>query len=454
MQAIEAFSQHFVDAVWGLHMVYILFGAGLIFTLFFGFPQFKFFKHAIQIVMGKYDNPEDKGEINHFQALCAALSATLGLGNIAGVAVAVGAGGPGAIFWMWVAGFLGMATKMTEVMASLLYRDEKGPEVHGGPMFTIKNGLGQKWYPLAFLYALFAILSSFGAGNMFQSNQMASILNTTLSIPTWLSGTIFAVLAALVLIGGIKRIGNVTSKLVPIMVLIYLVGALGIIFVNIDQIPSVISSIFHDAFNGSAAVGGFAGIAFKEVVINGVRRAVFSNEAGMGSAAMAHSAAKSTPEQEGFVALLEPLIDTIFVCTITGVTLLLTDVWHMPGLEGSDMTAKAFETLYGPLGNYTITMIVVLFAFSTIISWAYYGEQGVVFIFGEKYVLYYRVVAVCMIIVGSVAKLSVVLNFSDAVFGLLAFPNLLSCLLLAPKLRQMVKDYHAKYKAGKIKAYK
>ncbi|MCB9091820.1 MAG: sodium:alanine symporter family protein [Halobacteriovoraceae bacterium] len=446
MSTLEQISIDFVSAVWGLPLVFLLFGAGAIFTTIYTFPQIRHFFHAIKIVRGDYDDDSMKGEINHFQALCAALSATLGLGNIAGVAVAIASGGPGAVFWMWVAGFLGMATKFTSISLALMFRDESGSEVHGGPMYTIKNGLGKAFLPMALAYAFFIILSSFGAGNMFQSNQMASILDSTLSIPTWLSGSIFTVLAAMVLIGGIKRIGNVAGKLVPIMVVIYFLGALGILFYNIDKIPGLIFSIFNDAFTGTAAIGGFAGIAFKEVVIQGVRRAVFSNEAGMGSAAIAHTAAKSNPIQEGLVGLLGPFIDTIVVCSITALALLVTGVWTQGGIEGSEMTAVAFETLYGPLGRYIITLTVVLFAFSTIISWSYYGEQGAVFLWGEKAIVPYRLVFISFILIGSVLKLDVVLNFSDAVFGLLAIPNLLANILLTKKLKVELKGYEASMK--------
>lgn len=296
LQNLEDITGEFVGIVWGLPLVFALCFSGLFFTVYFGFPQLRFFKHAIDIVRGKFDDPTKKGEISHFQALTAALSATVGLGNIAGVAVAISLGGPGAVFWLWVAGFIGMATKFTEVALALKYREVTADGVvHGGPMFTIKNGLSKKFYPLAWAYALFTILSSFGAGNMFQSNQMASVLLTSLSIPTWASGLIFCFFATLILVGGIKRIGKVTEKLVPLMVGVYLAGALGILFMNAGNLPGIFAQILTDAFTGTAAVGGFAGVAFKEVIVMGIRRATFSNEAGMGSAAMAHSAAKSTP---------------------------------------------------------------------------------------------------------------------------------------------------------------
>lgn len=440
---MESITGAIVQYVWGLPLVLALCFSGIFFTIYFGFPQIRYFKHAIQIVSGKFDKKENaKGDISHFQALCTALSATVGLGNISGVAIAVALGGPGAVFWLWVAGFIGMATKFTEVTLALKYRETGASgHIHGGPMFTIKNGLSKKFYPLAWLYAFFVILSSFGAGNMFQSNQMAQLLKMSMNIPTWASGSVFAVLAALVLVGGIKRIGKVTEKLVPFMVGIYLLGALGIIAVNIGNMGQIFQMIFEGAFFGTAAVGGFAGVAFKEVVVMGIRRASFSNEAGMGSSAMAHSAAKSAPAQEGIVALLEPCIDTIVICTITAMALLATGAWTQGGVEGSEMTAFAFESVYGGFGQWIITLTVTLFAFSTLISWSYYGEQGVTFVFGEKYIPYYRYIFIVFIVVGAVSQLQLVLNISDAVYGLLAIPNLIGTFFLLKKAKECLKEY-------------
>jgi alanine or glycine:cation symporter, AGCS family len=445
LHTLERITGDFVGVVWGLPLVIALSFSGLFFTVYFGFPQLRFFKHAIDVVSGKFDDDKDKGEISHFQALCAALSATVGLGNIAGVAIAISLGGPGAVFWLWVAGFIGMATKFTEVSLALKFREvSPSGTVHGGPMFTIKNGLSKKFYPLAWAYAFFVILSSFGAGNMFQSNQMASILNTSLDIPNWISGLVFCAFASLVLIGGIKRIGKVAEKLVPMMVGVYVLGAIGILMMNFSNIPSLFGMILTDAFTGTAAVGGFAGVAFKEVVVMGIRRATFSNEAGMGSSAMAHAAAKSTPVEEGIVALLEPLIDTIIICTITALALLSTGAWTEAGIAGSEMTAWAFEHSYGVIGRTIVTLTVTLFAFSTIISWSYYGEQGVTFIFGEKGIRYYRYIFIIFIFFGSIAQLRLVLNISDAVYGLLAIPNLIGTYFLIGKLKVSVKEYQAK----------
>jgi AGCS family alanine or glycine:cation symporter len=456
LQTLEQWTGNFVGLVWGVPLVVLLVGSGIFFTIYFGFPQLRFFKHAIDIIFGKFDKPEDKGEISHFQALCAALSATVGLGNIAGVAVAISIGGPGAVFWLWVAGFIGMCTKFTEVTLALNYRDvtDKGT-VHGGPMFVIKNALSKNYYPVAWIYAFFVILSSFGAGNMFQSNQMAAVIKTSAGIPEWLSGLIFCGGAFLILIGGIKRIGKVTEKMVPAMVGLYLFGAIWILIARYEMIPEMFSMIFTGAFAGTAAVGGFAGAAFKDVIIMGIRRATFSNEAGMGSAAMAHSAAKSTPIQEGIVALLEPFIDTIVVCSITAIALLLTGAWQAEGVAaGSEMTAYAFETVMGPTGRWIVTATVTLFAFSTLISWSYYGEQGVTFVFGEKWIPTYRYLFIAFIFIGAIAQLNIVLNISDAVYGLLALPNMLACYLLLPKVKQQLKEYTAKLKSGEIKPTK
>jgi AGCS family alanine or glycine:cation symporter len=446
MEQIEQWASAFSGFVWGIPLVILLFGAGLLFTVYFAFPQFRLSKKAFDIIAGKHDDPNEKGEISHFQALCAALSATIGLGNIAGVAVAISAGGPGAVFWMWVAGFLGMATKFTSISLALTYREEcpETGNVYGGTMFTIKNALGKKYYPLAVIYAIFTIFAAFGAGNMFQSNQIASMVESSLGISKYISGGLFALLAGLVLVGGIKRIGNIASKLVPSMLVIYLVGSVGLLIYNYAIIPSVFLQIFTDAFTGTAAVGGFAGVAFKEVVMHGVRRAVFSNEAGLGTASMAHSAAKSHPIQEGIVGMIEPFVDTILVCTLTALVILVTGAWtSSSGVQGVELTSAAFMTLYGSFGKYMLTLVVIMFAFSTIISWSYYGETGVVFLFGGKGINAYRYVFVAVVFLGAVLKLSTVINLADAFYGLIAIPNLLANVFLTKKLKGKLKEYEA-----------
>ena len=298
MDSFAKISEDFVSFVWGFGadflggiplLVVLLLLAGLCFTLIYRFPQFRHFKHAVDVTAGKYDKPEDKGEISHFQALCAALSATIGLGNIAGVAVAIAAGGPGAVFWMWLAALVGAATKFTSISLSLIYREVKTEDgetvVNGGPMYTIKQGLGKAFLPLAFFYAVATILSSFGAGNMFQSQSVASLLSSNGGIPPWVTGVVFAALTAAVILGGIKRIGSVAGKLVPTMVVLYFGAAVVIVLMNLGAVPELIKQIFVDAFTGTAAVGGFTGVTIQQVIAQGIRRAVFSNEAGMGTAA-------------------------------------------------------------------------------------------------------------------------------------------------------------------------
>lgn len=451
MEMLNDFTAWLVGVVWGLPLVFVLLGAGIVFTFAFYFPQLRLFKHAIEVTCGKFDRPEDKGQISHFQALCAALSATIGLGNIAGVAAAITVGGPGAIFWMWVAGFFGMTTKFSSISLAMLYRHEEGEEIHGGPMYTIKNGLGPLFHPLAWMFSFFTIWGAIGAGNMFQANQIASIIKSTMNLPEIVTGIVFAVLTWLVIIGGIKRIGQVAGKLVPSMVVLYLVCSLGILIANYELLPGLFKQIFTDAFYGTAAVGGFTGVAFKEVLIHGIRRAMFSNEAGLGSAAIAHAAAKSNPLQEGLVGMLGPFIDTIVVCTITAMVILITGVWNQGSGQGVELTSQAFSTLYGGVGPFIIALVVVLFAFSSIISWCYYGEQGVRFLFGKKWILAYKWIFVVMVFVGAVVvKLDIILNFSDAVLGLMVVPNLLANLILSMKLKRSFSSYEKDLKEGRI----
>ncbi len=452
MEQFSYYAKMFASTVWSLPTVVVLFLSGLLFSVYFVFPQVRLFRHSINIILGKHDDPNDIGEISHFQALCAALSATIGLGNIAGVAVAISTGGPGAIFWMWIAGFLGMATKFASISLALIYREQgEGGQIHGGPMYTIKNGLGKAFYPLAIAFSIFTIGGAIGAGNMFQANQMASILNQTFDVPNWVTGAVFMVLTGLVLVGGIKRIGQVASSLVPTMVVVYFLGAIGIIIISIDQVPALFAQIFTDAFTGTAAVGGFAGVAFRQVVIQGVRRAVFSNEAGLGSAAMAHSAAKTSPIQEGIVGMLGPFIDTIVVCTLTALVLLITGAWtNGQGLEGSQLTALAFTQVYGVWGGYMLTLIIILFAFSSIISWSYYGEKAVVFLFGEKSIIPYRIIFSIITFLGATVQLSLVLDIADGFFGLMLIPNLLANIMLSKSLKKKLKAYQIDLRAKRV----
>jgi AGCS family alanine or glycine:cation symporter len=438
--------------VWNLPLVIALMGTGVLFTLALHFVQFKGFIHALKVVRGKFDNPNDPGEINHFAALTTALSATVGLGNIGGVAVAIHIGGPGAVFWMIVVGFIGMATKFAECSLAVMYRriDKEG-EVHGGPMHYIERGLGMNWKPLAVFFAFACMVASFGAANMFQTNQVAHILNKNFSIPPLATGLTIAILTAIVIIGGIKRIGQVTSRLVPIMGGIYMAGALVVIIANITQVPEMIWLIIHDAFNGTAAQGGIAGIAVQTVLIQGVRRACFSNEAGLGSSPIAHAAAATNePIREGTVALLEPFIDTIVICTMTALVILLSGAWTQDA-NGVELTALAFDSIIPGFGHYFVPVAVTLFAYSTLISWSYYGERSVDYLWGSKKgILFYKIVFCILAVAGALWEIGPVLNFSDIMLGLMAAPNLLALIILMPKVRSETIKYFNKLKEGKF----
>lgn len=448
--SIEKFLVIAVEYVWSTPLVIALVGAGLFFTIALGLPQFKGFIHAIRVVMGKYDNPDDPGQISHFQALCTALSATVGLGNIAGVAVAIHGGGPGAVFWMIVVGFVGMATKYSEVTLSLMYREKGiGRAMLGGPMYYIKNGLGPKFKPLAAFFAFACICGSFGASNMFQANQVATILESNFNINPWITGITLAVLTAVVIIGGIQSIGRVTSKLVPIMGALYVAGCLVVIITNISEIPYYLYRIVNDAFNGTAAVGAFSGIAVREVIKQGVRRACFSNEAGLGSSPIAHSAASTKePVREGVVALLEPFVDTILICTMTALVILLSGAWKNQEANGVMLTALAFDDALHGFGRYFVPIAVSLFAYSTLLSWSYYGEMASNFLFGEKSKVIYKVIFCSLSVLGAVRELGPVLAFSDMMLGLMVIPNLIAVVLLFPKLKAESVKYFTRLKKG------
>ena len=587
-----------------------LFGC-IFFTLVLKFIQFRCFPHALQLISGKFDNPNEKGQITHFQALSAALSATIGLGNIAGVAIAIAVGGPGSIFWMWIIGIFGMATKYVECALGTHYRDidKKTGAAHGGPMYYITKGLGSKFKPLAIFYAVAISLAAFGAGCLFQANQAASALNLYYNVPTLYTGIGLFALCFIVIVGGIKRIGNVASKIVPLMCLIYISCALLICIINVSEIPYVFSIILKDAFTGFAIAGGFV-----PVFLHGVRRAIFSNEAGLGSAAIAHAAVKTDyPIREGIVASLGPFIDTIVVCTATAIVIILSgnygsniysplpnqimsfesadlskefqrswtlvnkeDVpnsgdlspniidgntvvqykskgtilepkaffnisaktkavgfsyykqsgdmqikvfsqdrkilgyldskglfknndisvdffdtagewsralitihnplitsltlqfipltdnvhWYIDSiapvqkLNGIALTTHSFDHFFKGFGSIFITFAVLFFAFSTMITWSYYGETAIHFLMGSKYTRYYKWLFVFLIIIGATQTLDLIINISDALIGLLVIPNMIALFLLHKKVIRWTQDYFSKLKAGTIKAYK
>lgn len=460
MELLESSLATLVSWVWALPMVVLLIGTGLVLSFALGGVkgggiQCRGFRHAIDVIRGCYDNPKDPGEISHFQALCTALSATVGLGNIAGVAVAIHLGGPGATFWMIVAGVVGMATKFAECTLAVKYRriDKEGV-VHGGAMHYIELGLGKKFRPLAIFFAFAVTMASFGAANMFQTNQVASIFKESFDIPPLATGLALSFLTLIVIVGGVKRIGTVTSKLVPFMGGIYVLGCLVVIAMHLERLPAVFLAILTDAFTGTAATGAFAGIAFKEVLLNGVRRACFSNEAGLGSAAIAHSAAATNePVREGVVALLEPFVDTVVICTMTASVIIISGAWTQEA-SGVTLTATAFDTILPGFGTFFVPIAVFLFAYSTLLSWSYYGERGVDYLFGARALLPYRLIFCALAVLGAVWTMGPVLNFSDLMLGLMVIPNLTAVWLLLPKLREETKRYFEKLDRGEFTRYR
>ncbi|MCD4790865.1 MAG: alanine:cation symporter family protein [Bacteroidales bacterium] len=449
-------------------VIWLIFGA-VAFTILMKFINIRGFKHAINLIRGIYDDPEHKGEVTHFQALTTALSATVGLGNIAGVAIAISIGGPGATFWMIIAGLFGMSSKFTECTLGVKYRKiDKNGVVSGGPMYYLRDGLkkkGLKWLGaiLAFIFAILIMGGSFGGGNMFQANQAFSQL--TYVVPdienygAWF-GIILAILVGIVIIGGIKSIARVTDKIVPFMAVLYVAVALIIIIINIGHTGEAFKLIFDSAFATDALKGGFIG-----VLIVGFQRAAFSNEAGVGSAAIAHSAVKTdTPVKEGFVAMLGPFIDTVVICTMTALVLIFTGTYENPlGLEGAQLTSQAFSSVFSWF-PYLLVFAIFLFAFSSMISWSYYGLKGFDYLFGDlsqklfgsrniaKYI--YFSIFLIFIVIGSASNLGSVIDFSDMMILSMAFPNILGLLILAPEVKRDLVSYMKKLKSGEIKRYK
>jgi AGCS family alanine or glycine:cation symporter len=435
--------------VWGLPTIILLVGTGILITLMMKFIQFRHFIYAWKLISGKYDNPEDEGEVTHFQALSTALSATIGTGNIAGVGTAVAIGGPGAVFWMWVTAVFGMGLKYAECLLSLNFRTiHKDGTTGGGPMYYLEYGLKQKWLGIAF--AVFAAISAFGIGNMVQANSVAEPLLDTFGIPKIVTGMIIALLCFAVIVGGVKRIGAFASKIVPAMAFFYVVGALLMIITHIGKVPAAFTAIFSDAFSGTAATGGFVGAGVAQAIRFGVARGVFSNEAGLGSAPIAHGAAQTKePVREGLVAMLGPFIDTLVICTMTALVIILTGAFTMKGADGSGLTGAvltktAFKTgMPFTGGEYIVTIGIIFFAFSTIIGWSYYGDRCIDYLFGQKMVLPYRIIYCLIIPVGATIKLSTVWTVSDIFNALMAWPNLIGLICLSPVVVRLTKEYFA-----------
>jgi len=554
LSAFESFVDKGSQYVWETPesfpwLVALLLAAGIFTTFRMGWVQIRQLRHAINVIRGRYDNPSDEGDINHFQALATALSATVGIGNIGGVAIGIHYGGPGILVWLWISGIFGMALKYAECTLSMNYRtfDKKG-NASGGPMYYIERGLGSKWKWMAVLFAFLAIVCSFGSGNMNQANTVAISAADDFNVPHWISGLVLASIVALVILGGIKRIGAVSSRLMPFMTIIYVTAALVILVVNADRLPGAFREIFEQAFSPRAKLGGTALGIWHFTMMWGIRRALFSNEAGQGSAPIAHAAAKTKePVREGVVAMVGPLIDTILVCTMTGLVIILAGVWdakkddkmflepdkitimvdpgfevddsylHKPDVEeletfegtttvtngkakgllfevnhgfiddatlyldgrpytgpmtiegtsvrgkdgeslgleihglmllsSSALTAWAFQEGFSsvaPWGNLIVTFAVFLFALSTVISWSYYGDRCVEYLFGVKYVMLYRTIYCCFTYIGAVTALETVWAYGDLALGCMSAPNLIALVLLSPVLVRISKDYFSR----------
>jgi len=432
--------------LWGSPLTLIaLLGTGLYLTIRMGLIQVRGFGHAVGLISGKYSCRSDSGEVSHFQALSTALSATIGTGNIAGVATAITLGGPGALFWMWVTAFFGMATKFTECTLSLRFREvSPDGEVAGGPMYTLLHGLKMK--RTAALFAIFALVASFGIGNMVQANSVMDGLGYVfpeLGEYKWLGGVILATLVGMVILGGVKRIARVASTIVPFMAIIYISAALIVLFNHVSEIPSAFALIFDMALNpwsvGGAAVG--------EAIRWGVARGLFSNEAGLGSSPMAHAAARTNePVREGLVAMMEPFIDTLVICTLTGLVIVVTGAWQesSDSLMGAALTAHAFSNTIGSAGAMVVGIGLTLFAYSTIIAWSYYGDRSAYYLFGEKAVLPYRVIYTLLVVVGAAVPLKLVWNVADVTNILMALPNLLGLILLAGLVKRLKNEYFSR----------
>lgn len=434
------------DIVWGAPLLILLVGIGIYLTIRLGLLQILKLPKAFKLI---FADDKGQGDISSFAALATALAATVGTGNIVGVATAIKAGGPGALFWMWIAAFFGMATKYSEGLLAIKYRtrDDNG-EVSGGPMYYILNGMGKRWKPLAIFFAVAGILVAyFGIGTFSQVNSITSSLENSFGLAPQIVSIVVAVVVAIIIFGGIKSISKVAEKVVPFMAIIYILATLAVIFCNANQIIPAFGQIFSGAFTGTAAVGGFAGAVVKDAIQKGIARGVFSNESGLGSAPIAAAAAKTEePVEQGLISMTGTFIDTIIICTLTGLSIIVTEKWTVAGLEGAPLTQAAFSSLFGTPGALALTFCLVLFAFTTILGWSYYGERCFEFLFGTKHIKLYRVVFVIMVALGGFLKLELIWIIADIVNGLMALPNLIALLALSPVIIRETKNYFARMK--------
>ncbi len=441
----------FADWIWGTPMLVLLMGGGCILLFHSGFVPFRKMGHAISLLSGKYDDSSLPGQITSLQALSSAIAATVGLGNISGVAIAITMGGPGAIFWMWISAFVGMATKFYTCSLAIMYRgkDSSG-EVQGGPMYVIEEGMCKKW---KFLSYIFCIAGVMGLLAIFQANQLTAVFRTVILEPAgldegektkWIIGITMMVIVAVVILGGIKRIANVASKLVPFMVGLYFITVLLIVFKYLDAVPEMLMMIVTDAFTGKAAAGGAVGA----VIVIGARRAAFSNEAGIGTAPMVHGASKNNePIREGLIAMLGPFIDTVVVCTLTALVILLTGVWQSTESDGVRLTLAAFDVALPGFGRYLLMIAVLIFALSTMFTYSYYGHKCSNYLFGADKADYYNYFYLITIVAGAVVSLQVVVSLVDGMYAVMAIPTMISTFYLAPKVRAASKDYFKRMKS-------
>ncbi|NVK23741.1 MAG: sodium:alanine symporter family protein [Gammaproteobacteria bacterium] len=448
MDWLASITAAFSNLVWGMPMIILLVGGGIFFTLYSRLLPFRYLKHGISLLSGKHDHDSDKGQLTHAQALSAALAGTVGMGNIAGVALAITAGGPGAVFWMWLTALLGVSTKFFTCTLGVMFRktDDKG-EVHGGPMYVVTEGLGQKWKPLALLFAFAGL---WGTIPSFQANQLTAALREELVPDAWVSSPMFfnaivavivTVLVATVILGGLKRVAYVTTRLVPSMAIMYVLMTFAVLINHIPELPALFKSIFVEAFEPQAVTGGFLG-----VLIIGVSRGVFSNEAGIGTEVLAHGAAKTNePIREGLVGMLGPIVDTLIVCTCTALVILASGMWqNVEGVKGVELTMQVFGHELGLIGQILLAIQILFLAASTMFTYWYYGEKCFVYLVGEKNRKYYKGFYLAMIVTGCLVTLDIVFNFMIGMYGLMAIPTMLSAVLLAPKVKAAANVYFAK----------
>lgn len=459
MEFLNDLTAAYSNAMWGLPLLILLIGGGLILLIRSKFLPFRYIGHAIQVLRGKYDDPNDPGQISHFQALTTALSSTIGMGNVAGVAVAISIGGPGAVFWMWISAVVGMSTKFFTSTLAIMYRGkDSAGELQGGPMYFIMEGLGKSWKPLA---VLFSICGLVGALPVFNVNQLTQAINDILLKPNGVEvgfstnlviGLVLVGITAIVILGGLNRISKTAARLVPSMVLLYFFSVLIILVVNIEVVPKYFSMIFTDAFTAGNFKGdSFLGGVIGGLILLGIKRGAFSNEAGIGTAPLAHGAAKTDePVREGLVAMLGPAIDTLIVCTLTALAILVTGVWETTADNGVSLTASAFGEAMPGFGRYLLLICIAVFSISSLFSYSYYGSKCMSFLIGAHRKHYYNYLYIVSIILGATTSLSAMINLIDGTFALMAIPTMTATLILAPKVIKEFNSYAQRLKENKL----